>query len=92
MYFSDLPSGQEDDRWHQLIVGKAPKGSIRFCALFKDYVILPEEEYEGLKNVSLWSEGCVYVRGDKSCDIATRSHDNYVMIMCLRNVYFYSLF
>ena len=53
VHLSDLPSGQEDDRWHQLMLGSArtARGSIRFGALFKDYVILPVEEYSDLKEV-----------------------------------------
>ena len=49
MHLSDLPSGQEDDRWHQL----RNLGSIRLKVLFEEYVILPVEEYSQLKEVIL---------------------------------------
>ena len=51
--YSDLPCGQEDDRWHQLMLGNArtARGSLRLGALFKDLVILPVEEYNELKGV-----------------------------------------
>lgn len=54
VHLSDLPSGQEDDRWHQLTLGssKAARGNVRFSALFKDYVILPVQEYDELKDVN----------------------------------------
>ena len=52
MHMSDLPNGQADDRWHQLMGGaKTPKGSVRLVANFKDLVILPLEEYNNLKEV-----------------------------------------
>ncbi len=53
MYFTDLPCGQEDDRWHQLLQSnsKTARGSLRLGALFKDLVILPIEEYGDLKEV-----------------------------------------
>ncbi len=53
VHLSDLPSGQEDDRWHQLMLGSArtARGSVRFGALFKDYIILPVKEYAQLKEV-----------------------------------------
>lgn len=58
IHFSDLPNGQEDDKWHQLLqIGggakAAPKGSLRLVANFKDHMILPLEEYDKLKQVSL---------------------------------------
>ena len=57
IHFSDLPNGQEDDKWHQLLqIGggakAAPKGSLRLVANFKDHMILPLEEYDKLKQVS----------------------------------------
>ena len=62
MYFADLPCGQEDDRWHQLLQNnaKTPRGSLRLGALFKDLVILPVDEYAGLKEV-----GAVLSGGDQ---------------------------
>ena len=56
IHFSDLPNGQEDDKWHQLLqIGggakAAPKGSLRLVANFKDHLILPLEEYDKLKQV-----------------------------------------
>lgn len=55
--YSDLPHGQEDDRWHQLMQGNArtSRGTLRLGALFKDLVILPVEEYNELKEVCVWS-------------------------------------
>ena len=60
IHFSDLPNGQEDDKWHQLVqVGggakAAVRGSLRLVANFKDHMILPLEEYSKLKEV------CTYV-------------------------------
>lgn len=61
---SDLPSGQEDDRWHQLMLSnsKTPRGSVRFGALFKDYMILPKQEYEPLKEVCQQKTAVVLAR------------------------------
>ncbi|XP_064391287.1 ras GTPase-activating protein 1-like [Halichondria panicea] len=54
VHMSDLPNGQADDRWHQLMGGaKTPKGSVRLVANFKDLVILPLEEYNNLKELIL---------------------------------------
>jgi len=55
VYFADLPCGQEDDRWHQLLQNnaKTPRGSLRLGALFKDLVILPVDEYDSLKEVGV---------------------------------------
>lgn len=55
VYLGDLPSGQEDDRWHQLmsLESRKSRGSIRFRALFKDYAILPIKEYAQLKDVCM---------------------------------------
>ena len=66
MHLSDLPSGQEDDRWHQLMLSNtksSPKGSVRFGALFKDYVILPVEEYSKLKEVCTCACACACACG-----------------------------
>ena len=51
--YSDLPRGQEDDRWHHLMQGnsRTARGSLRLGVLFKDLVILPVEEYSELKEV-----------------------------------------
>lgn len=53
IHMSDLPNGTEDDQWHQLVGGgtKTAKVSVRLVANFKDYVILPLEEYRSLKEV-----------------------------------------
>lgn len=56
IHFSDLPNGQEDDKWHQLLqtgggARAAPRGSLRLVANFKDHMILPLEEYDKLKQV-----------------------------------------
>lgn len=55
VHLSDLPCGQDDDRWHQLVTSssRAPRGSVRLSALFKDYVILPIKEYAQLKELVL---------------------------------------
>ncbi len=66
MQLSDLPNGQADDQWHQLMGGaKTPKGSVRLVANFKDLVILPLEEYNNLKEVLCNIGWCtiMYLRG-----------------------------
>ena len=37
VHLTDLPNGQQDDQWHQLLVGttKVSRGSIRLAARFK---------------------------------------------------------
>ncbi len=53
---SDLPNGQADDQWHQLMGGtKTAKGNARLVANFKDLVILPLEEYNSMKEVHMCS-------------------------------------
>jgi len=54
IHMSDLPNGQPDDQWHQLLGGgaKTAKGNVRLVANFKDLVILPLDEYKSLKDVS----------------------------------------
>ena len=53
IHMSDLPNGTEDDQWHHLVGGgtKTAKVSVRLVANFKDYAILPIEEYRSLKEV-----------------------------------------
>ena len=56
IHFSDLPNGQEDDKWHQLLqtgggAKATSRGSLRLVANFKDHMILPLEEYGKLKEV-----------------------------------------
>ena len=64
IHFSDLPNGQEDDKWHQLLqVGggakAASRGSLRLVANFKDHMILPIDEYNKLKQVIVHDVGYV---------------------------------
>ena len=85
IHFSDLPNGQEDDKWHQLLqIGggakAAPKGSLRLVANFKDHMILPLEEYDKLKQVS-YKLHCMWQR-IKFGNLAEREREDVCDCVC----------
>ena len=52
---SDLPNGQDDDKWHPLggVQGtRTSRGQVRLVANFRHEIILPREEYSSFSDVS----------------------------------------
>jgi Ras GTPase-activating protein 1 len=50
---SDMPNGQDDDKWHQLMTktSRTSQGSVRLVANFKHEIIFPIDEYTSLKDL-----------------------------------------